>query len=230
MTNCSASPPSSAAGDEVTDEPEPDLYDRQPRPVTGGRRVGTPGRPSASFRTLRAIVTDPRFPMLTAGAQSALQVAITTWADSRGRWWPKKQTWAAALGITSRTIQRHIAELEASGLITVEEWRRPPGSAGGPQGGNTYRLDPDLLQGETETSTPVRGDTNVSAARGDRNVHPTRGDTDVSPGTGLNGSKNGLTSPISFIDDCMKCGAHGPVTDDGTHNLCTKCRLGVTTA
>lgn len=58
------------------------------------------------------------------------------WWTPDGKPYPSKTTMAKAMGLHSRTVQKHIASLEAAGYIKREERRTPTGSQT-----NIYHLD-----------------------------------------------------------------------------------------
>jgi hypothetical protein len=74
-----------------------------------------------------------------------LLVAVVTFADGKGHWWPKVKTLAAAAGVSASTVKRALAEAESAGLIRREPYLRPDGT----QGSSNYFLDPELVWPES---------------------------------------------------------------------------------
>jgi len=65
-----------------------------------------------------------------AGAPAYLvpvYAALADYADNRsGRAWPKMTSLASTLNLSVRTVQRHLAALQAAGLVEFVERRRSP--------------------------------------------------------------------------------------------------------
>jgi len=92
---------------------------------------------------------------LDNGPRQLLEVLIDL-ADARGTCWHSSRTLAVRLGRSERCVRRWRSELEAEGLVTVDNFRRPNGR----QGACTYRLQLDLL-------TVARADTADHVIRAD---------------------------------------------------------------
>lgn len=110
---------------------------------------------------------------------SGLGAAVVTWAlisryAGRERSaWPSVATLASRLGVSRRTVQRHITELRRAGWLTVH----PRATPGGRQTSSRYVLH--ATPGAPEPSPPAsdvastgEGDKNVTG-EGDKNVTPT---------------------------------------------------------
>ncbi|GBD22997.1 hypothetical protein HRbin29_00647 [bacterium HR29] len=93
---------------------------------------------------LRAILDAPD---LTANQRLVL-VALLRFADERGECFPAVATLASRTGLSERTVQRTLRELEKLGLVAVEERR-------GRTRTSTYRLC--LEAGKGVTVTPFEG-------------------------------------------------------------------------
>jgi hypothetical protein len=94
----------------------------------------------------RRLREDERFWSLAGLDRHVLSVAVLVFMGGHGYWWPTRKTWAAAAGVSVKTIGRTTARLEAVGLLTKRPYFRPPG--GGHPGANSsaiYRLDPVLV-------------------------------------------------------------------------------------
>lgn len=74
---------------------------------------------------------------LVSDGALATWVAVAAHRNARsGTAWPGVPTLARERGKDERSIQRHLSELIAAGVLTSTPTRRPDGS----QGSNTYRL------------------------------------------------------------------------------------------
>ena len=117
----------------------------RPRKLERGRR----------WRERERLLEAARGLGLDNGPQDLL-VALIDLADARGTCWKSTRTLAARLGRSVRSVRRWRSELEALGLVTVDNFRRPNGR----QGACTYRLQLDLL-------TVARADTADHVIRAD---------------------------------------------------------------
>ena len=153
----------------------------QKRPFGRGRRVGRASTLADLGGRVKRLIAAPRFPALTDRAARVLLVALVEYADGSGKWWPSNETLATKLGVSTRTVQRAAEEFTGESLaslvdpprplVTVEPWLRPPGhGAAGPQGSNTYSLDPSLL--DDRSVTPCADDRSVTPAGDDNRADP----------------------------------------------------------
>jgi hypothetical protein len=133
-----------------------------------GRRVaGRPGTLADLGAIVKHVVSDQRFQALSHRSARALILALVEFADKEGRWWVKHETLADAVGFELRTTQRAVEEFTSSKhahlvdpprpLVSVQPWLRPPGAGGGPQGANTYTLDPALVSTRLDRTDEALG-------------------------------------------------------------------------
>ncbi len=115
-------------------------FDRAPRRTV--RRL-----PSEGFALALALTRDARFLSLRSSTQAAILFAVLRYADARGWFWPKVETWATEWGRSRSTAERAIREAEQAGLLVRAPYLRPDGT----QGSTTYKLDPALV---TSSVTP----------------------------------------------------------------------------
>ena len=130
------------------------------RKVDAASRRTTQNRPRKLERGRTLLQREPLLAAargldLDHGPQDLL-VALIDFADARGTCWKSTRTLAARLGRSVRSVRRWRSELEALGLVTVDNFRRPNGR----QGACTYRLQLDLL-------TVARADTADHVIRAD---------------------------------------------------------------
>ena len=95
------------------------------------------------------------------------------WWKAEGKPYPSKSTMAKAMGVHPRTIQKHIAAMQAAGYITREERRTPTGSQT-----NIYHLDgliDSVLPFAEEKLEEIKGRKAREAARRNRRGAPKRG-------------------------------------------------------
>ena len=94
------------------------------------------------------------------------------WWKAEGKPYPSKGTMAKAMGVHPRTIQKHIAAMQAAGYITREERRTPTGSQT-----NIYHLDgliESVLPFAEEKLEEIEGRKAREAARRNRRGAPKR--------------------------------------------------------
>lgn len=109
----------------------------------------------------------------------AVAMALAARANTHtGACWPSVATLALDLGITARSVRRHLATLEAAGWLT-----RSARYDGGVQRSNVYRLAVPGAVTPDSTVTPDRPVTPDSAVRGGLTVLSGGGMTALSPRT-----------------------------------------------
>jgi hypothetical protein len=169
-------------------------------------RLGS-GTRARQFELVRNLLRDSRMSRLTPGARHALTVAAHEWANSGGGFFVKIETWATAAGLSARTVQRAVRAAQTEGLLEVVAYLRPHAAG---QGASNYQFDVALLP-RSAPDTPARGDIQSARARGDTGAAPER-------------SSNVKQNAPLILEECMRCSAPGPCTDDGARILCLDCR------
>lgn len=84
----------------------------------------------------------------------AVYGVLSSHADKDGRCWPSVSRMATMIGVSPRTVRRHIGTLRESGFIEVECRERTTGNLT-----NVYTLIAPQLPPDTTDSTPVTRDT-----------------------------------------------------------------------
>ena len=136
------------------------------RKVDAASRRTTTNRPRPPERKRRLtelarLLEASRCLVLKRGPQQ-LWAEMIQRADADGKCWASTRTLAASLGVNVRSVRRYRSELEAVGLVTVDNFKRRNGR----QGACTYRLHLALLTAAVPDHV----------TRADRPDHVTRAD------------------------------------------------------
>ncbi|MDA1062365.1 MAG: helix-turn-helix domain-containing protein [Chloroflexi bacterium] len=130
--------PAAIAAPAASPRPERRKVDAASRRTTKNRP-----RPQALVRTWKErerLRESARSLGLAPGPQQLLAELIDK-ADARGTCWPSTRTLGDRLGVDVRSVRRYRSELEAEGLVTVDNYKKRNGR----QGASTYRLHLALL-------------------------------------------------------------------------------------
>jgi hypothetical protein len=161
-----------------------------------------PEQPSLNKHDVQLVLerldADDRFRCLSATDQHVLLVAVRKFMGGHGWWWHGRSVWAAEANVSTKTITRVTDNLVAVGLITKDEYRRPPRGShplSGTNGTKNYRLDPAIV-GDRLLAVPVRRtrtrrDTESPRAEDPAVMTATRRDT-VSPPAAIDTQGQGV--------------------------------------
>ena len=140
------------------------------------RFVARPGRLIDAFQTMRNVEASSAFRDCSQTAGLALLTALLKWADADGRWQVKRATWAAALGVSVRTLARAVDELTSAQLVWRQPYLRPKMTG---QGSSIYTLVSSLVARDDTYDRPSGALPRVTS------MTRLQGVTPVSPPQGL---------------------------------------------
>jgi hypothetical protein len=151
---------------------------------------------------------------------------LSTYMDGRGRCWPSRETLAAAVGLSVRTVERAVQRLEAVGWLRVER------TEGGRHRTNTYEaLLPQTasqrrrLEWETASSTTGNGvidDRNGVTGVAQKTSKKTSESGAPSDAAPLSGSASSARNNKYPEGECERCHETRALVDPDSH-YCAEC-------
>jgi hypothetical protein len=147
----------------------------------------------------------------------AVAYTLSTYMNGRAVAFPSKETLAAGASVSKRAADRAVERLQLAGFLLVAKTKGrtsnryaaalPTVSA--PTG---LTVSPPTPLGDANR---VPGDTStLYLVTSNRVNSDTRSSSEIEKEVGRH----------KLIDDCMKCGEHGSLTDTGSELLCDNCR------